>query len=67
MASESSGTISLGDGRKFVWMLSGERSPEIWGCLQSSDGNPIAGTGGWWRTTDAQDAARKAALVFPAA
>lgn len=59
---ETSGKIDLIDGYTFHWMLGGERCPEVYGFTQTPNGATVKGSGGWFRTTDPQAAARIARL-----
>jgi len=52
--------IALSDGHVFRWTLQGDRTPEVYGWIEK-DWSILPGSGGWWRTTDAQRAARIAA------
>ncbi len=65
MAQKSSGEIELGQGRTFRWMLQGDRIPEIYGWIERNY-TIEKGTGGFWRTDDPQEAARRALSNFPA-
>lgn len=50
-------TLDLGNGYTFEWMLSGD---EIIGHVIKPEGGILAGSSGWWRTEDPQQAAKRA-------
>ncbi len=59
----SSGDIPLNDGHTFRWRIQGDRTPEIYGWIEK-DYSLVPATGGWWRTADPDEAARRAAATF---
>lgn len=61
----ASGTIELEHGARFRWNVTGSTVPEIYGWLETAAGAPI-GSGGFWRTPDAEEAARRAKTIFAA-
>lgn len=61
----SSGDIGLGNGLSFRWMLQGGSKPEIYAWLER-DHSIVTGTGGFWRTTDPDEALDRCKAAFPA-
>lgn len=57
--------IELGNGYVFEWMLSGEGDrAEINGHILEPKGGILKGSGGWYRTTNPELAAKRAAFAF---
>lgn len=52
------GRIDLANGYTFVWYLDGT---EVYGMTEAPSGAIVAGSGGWYRTDDANAAAKIAA------
>jgi len=63
---QTSGQIDGSDGRVFRWMLQGDSRPEIYGWIER-DYKVEPDSGGFWRTDDPQQAAKRAWAAFPAA
>lgn len=59
---KTTGDIPMSDGTVFRWMLTGTSSPEIYGW-QERDHSIVSHSGGWWRTDDPQEAARRCAMA----
>jgi hypothetical protein len=48
-----------------VWFVTYQNhdTDEVYGWFETDKGTVIKGSGGWWRTSDPNDATRKAELV----
>lgn len=57
MTTRRMGDIDLGNGRTFRWILTGDKTPEIYGWVEV-DYEIVNGTSGWYRTPDAEKAAQ---------
>lgn len=57
-----SGDIPLAVRHVFRWMLQGDRAPEIYGWVEVD--HSIVQPGGFWRTPDPEEAARRACAAF---
>lgn len=55
--------VTMSDGSVFRMIMTGTTTPEIYGWLEK-DHCLISGSAGWWRTTDPQEAAKRAAANF---
>jgi hypothetical protein len=55
--SKKFGDIPLRDGYVFRWMMTGDTVPEVYGWTEK-DYSIVKGTTGWFRTTDAEAAAK---------
>lgn len=64
MSEKTSGEFECQNGVKFRWIIQGERTPEIYGWLDR-DHSILVGTGGFWRTSDPQEAFNRARACFP--
>lgn len=59
---KTSGIIPLKDGYRFIWIMSGN---EVWGSVEGPDYRMVPKSGGWYRTTDPQAAAKVAETLIP--
>lgn len=71
---DTGGTIDLGNGWAFVWMMvSRNRTfsvpglPEVYGLVRQPDGLTVKGSAGYYRTDDPQAAAKRALYKHPQA
>lgn len=60
-----SGEIEMTNGFVFKWMMSGTTTPEVYGWIEKNY-SILKGSGGYWRTSDPQEACKRAALSFDA-
>ena len=58
------GEMEMPNGYVFRWILQGDCTPEIYGWVELNH-DIIPGTGGFWRTPDPEEAARRCKEAFP--
>jgi hypothetical protein len=54
----TAGTIEYSDGWKFKWLLTGDKTPEIWGSVEAPNGALVKNSCGYYRTDKPYVAAR---------
>jgi hypothetical protein len=61
---KTSGEISMNESNTFCWIISGEKTPEIYGWIEDENRRVKKGTAGWYRTIDPQIALSHAKEVL---